>query len=144
MTLPPSRPAPASPTRTRRLPATAPRSTPEATRKKSVPGSARPKPSASRPRPTCATPQPAAGSPSTKSKTSSPEARTPPQCFANAEPAQKADAYDKLGLRLTYDPDAQIDRATANPQTGNIGKWFVSEGGWSLSTWPPCDLRGRS
>ena len=47
--------------------------------------------------------------------------------LSDAEPAKLADAYDKLGLRLTYDPDAQIVRATANPQPENIGKWFVSE-----------------
>jgi DNA invertase Pin-like site-specific DNA recombinase len=45
-----------------------------------------------------------------------------------AEPAQLADAYDKLGLRLTYDPAGPIVHATANPRPGNIGNWFVSEG----------------
>jgi hypothetical protein len=45
-----------------------------------------------------------------------------------ADPAKAADAYDKLGLRLTYNPQARIVHATANPQPGNIGKWFVSEG----------------
>jgi len=41
-----------------------------------------------------------------------------------------ADAYDKLGLRLTYHPYAQpcILHAEAPPETGNKGKWSVSEG----------------
>jgi hypothetical protein len=39
-----------------------------------------------------------------------------------------ADAYRKLGVRVTYDPAGPLIRATANPQAGNIGKWSVSEG----------------
>ena len=46
-----------------------------------------------------------------------------------AEPAQMADAYRKLGVRLTYDPAGPLIRATVSPQAGNIGKWSVSEGG---------------
>ncbi len=46
----------------------------------------------------------------------------------DADPTQAANAYDKLGLRLTYDPDTQIVHATANPQPRNIGDWYVSEG----------------
>ena len=52
----------------------------------------------------------------------------------DAEPAQMADAYRKLGVRLTYDPAGPVIRATASPQAGNIGKWLVSEGGLE----PPC------
>jgi site-specific DNA recombinase len=51
-----------------------------------------------------------------------------------AEPAQIADAYRKLGVRLTYDPAGPLIRATVSPQAGNIGKWSVSEGGLE----PPC------
>jgi site-specific DNA recombinase len=50
------------------------------------------------------------------------------ETLSDADPAQSADAYDKLGLRLTYNPETQIVRAKANPQPGNIGNWFVSEG----------------
>jgi site-specific DNA recombinase len=47
----------------------------------------------------------------------------------DADPAKAADAYDKLGLRLTYNPEARTVHAIANPQPGNIGNWYVSEGG---------------
>ncbi len=47
----------------------------------------------------------------------------------DADPAQMANAYRKLGVRLTYDPAGPLIRATASPQPGNLGKWFVSEGG---------------
>jgi hypothetical protein len=40
-----------------------------------------------------------------------------------------ADAYRKLGVRVTYDPAGPLIRATANPQADDIGKWSVSEGG---------------
>jgi site-specific DNA recombinase len=45
-----------------------------------------------------------------------------------AEPGTTADAYKKLGLRLTYHPDRQVVCAAAKPQPDNIGKWLVSEG----------------
>jgi hypothetical protein len=51
-----------------------------------------------------------------------------------AEPGNIADAYKKLGLRLTYHPDRHVIRAAASPQQGNLGKWSVSEGGLE----PPC------
>jgi len=50
--------------------------------------------------------------------------------LADADPAKASDAYDKLGLRLTYNPEAQIVHAIANPQPGNIANWLVSEGGF--------------
>ena len=46
-----------------------------------------------------------------------------------AEPGNAADAYKKLGLRLTYQPDRHVIRTAASPQQGNLGKWSVSEGG---------------
>jgi hypothetical protein len=48
--------------------------------------------------------------------------------LADADPAKASDDYDKLGLRLTYNPEARIVHAIANPQPGNIGNWYVSEG----------------
>ena len=45
-----------------------------------------------------------------------------------AEPGNAADAYKKLGLRLTYQPDRHVIRTAASPQQGNLGKWSVSEG----------------
>jgi site-specific DNA recombinase len=47
----------------------------------------------------------------------------------DADPAHMADAYDKMGLRLTYHPDAQprILHAEARPETGKKGKWSVFE-----------------
>jgi hypothetical protein len=45
----------------------------------------------------------------------------------DANPACTADAYDKIGLRLTYHPDPQILHAIDQPNMGNIGKWSVSE-----------------
>lgn len=47
----------------------------------------------------------------------------------DAEPAQMADAYRKLGVRLTYDPAGPLIRATADPQSNTLVKRFVSEGG---------------
>jgi site-specific DNA recombinase len=57
-----------------------------------------------------------------------------------AESEAAAEAYQQLGLRLTYYPDKQIVRAAAVPQPDNIGKWLVSEGGLE----PPCPFRGTS
>jgi len=47
--------------------------------------------------------------------------------LARAEPADKAEVYKQLGLRLTYQPRPRIVRAEAylNP----VGQGFVSEGG---------------
>jgi hypothetical protein len=47
----------------------------------------------------------------------------------DADPADIAPAYRKLGLRLTYYPGRNLVRATACPKATNIGKWSVSEGG---------------
>jgi hypothetical protein len=46
----------------------------------------------------------------------------------DADPADLATAYSKLGLRLTYHPGRNLVQATATPGAANIGKWFVSEG----------------
>ena len=54
--------------------------------------------------------------------------------LSQADPADLANAYSKLGLRLTYHPGRNLVRATASPRAANIGKWFVSEGGLE----PPC------
>jgi site-specific DNA recombinase len=58
----------------------------------------------------------------------------------DADCADMASTYRKLGLRLTYEPDRQILRAVVHPQPDNIGKWLVSEGGLE----PPCPFRGTS
>ena len=52
----------------------------------------------------------------------------------DAEPADMAGAYRKLGVRLTYHPGRNLVQATASPRPANIGKWLVSEGGLE----PPC------
>jgi site-specific DNA recombinase len=52
----------------------------------------------------------------------------------DADPADMASTYRKLGLRLTYHPARNLVQAAACPQPGNIGKWSVSEGGLE----PPC------
>jgi hypothetical protein len=54
----------------------------------------------------------------------------------DADPKRMADAYDKLGLRLTYHPYAQpcILHAEGRPETGNKGKWSVSEGDLNTQT----------
>jgi uncharacterized protein YhaN len=49
----------------------------------------------------------------------------------DAEPGDMASVYRKLGLRLTYHPERQLVRATACPNPRDIGKWFVSEGGFA-------------
>jgi hypothetical protein len=49
----------------------------------------------------------------------------------DADPADMASTYRKLGLRLTYHPERQLVSAATCPQPGNIGKWFVSEGGFA-------------
>jgi Recombinase len=61
----------------------------------------------------------------------------------NAEPAQIADAYRKLGVRLTYDPAGPLIRATVSPQAGNIGKWSVSEGDLNTETGEISLVRGN-
>ena len=61
--------------------------------------------------------------------------------LADADPAKASDAYDKLGLRLTYHPEAQIVHAAANPQPGNIGNWYVSEGRVHLKANGCCRVR---
>lgn len=50
----------------------------------------------------------------------------------DAEPADIANAYRKLGQRLTYHPGRNLVHATAYPKPRNIGKWSVSEGGLEL------------
>jgi len=47
----------------------------------------------------------------------------------HGDPDDMANAYRKLGPRLTYHPARNLVQAAATPQAGNIGKWFVSEGG---------------
>jgi site-specific DNA recombinase len=47
----------------------------------------------------------------------------------DADPADMATACQKLGLRLTYQPERQLVSAVACPKPATIGKWFVSEGG---------------
>jgi len=49
--------------------------------------------------------------------------------LTEAGPADMANAYSKLGLRLTYHPGRNFVHATASPRPANKGKWFVSEGG---------------
>jgi site-specific DNA recombinase len=51
-----------------------------------------------------------------------------------AEVGEVAQAYQKLGLRLTYHPWRNLVQATAGPRPANLGKWKVSEGGLE----PPC------
>jgi hypothetical protein len=45
----------------------------------------------------------------------------------DADPADTAAAYRKLGVRVTYHPDRQLVRAAACTKPANIGKWSVSE-----------------
>jgi site-specific DNA recombinase len=52
----------------------------------------------------------------------------------DADPTRTAEAYRKLGVRLTYDPAGPLIRATAEPQSNKLVKWYVSEGGLE----PPC------
>lgn len=47
----------------------------------------------------------------------------------DADPNDLAQAYRKLGLRLTYHPGRNLVRATAGPQPTTVGKWLVSEEG---------------
>jgi hypothetical protein len=56
----------------------------------------------------------------------------------DADPADMASTYRKLGLRLTYHPERQLVRAAACPQPRDIGKWFVSE---SMCTEKPMRAR---
>ena len=58
----------------------------------------------------------------------------------DADPSDMAQAYRKLGLRLTYHPGRQLVSAAACPQPGTIGKWSVSEGG--LEHVFECDFPG--
>jgi len=60
----------------------------------------------------------------------------------DAEPADMAGAYRKLGVRLTYHPGRNLVQATASPRPANIGKWLVSEGGLELP--PDGPHRGTS
>jgi site-specific DNA recombinase len=47
----------------------------------------------------------------------------------DANPNDLAQAYRKLGLRLTYHPERNLVHAAACPPPATVGKWFVSEGG---------------
>jgi hypothetical protein len=47
----------------------------------------------------------------------------------DADPNDMAQAYRKLGLRLTYHPGRNLVHAAACPPPATVGKWFVSEGG---------------
>ncbi len=53
----------------------------------------------------------------------------------DAEPADMAGTYRKLGLRLTYHPERQLVGAAACPRPANIGNWLVSEGGLEHENW---------
>lgn len=44
----------------------------------------------------------------------------------HADPADKAEVYRQLGLRLIYHPDTKTVRAEANP-AHTVGLWYVSE-----------------
>jgi site-specific DNA recombinase len=45
----------------------------------------------------------------------------------DADPADIASAYRRLGLRLTYHPGRKLVQATVSPKPANISKWSVSE-----------------
>ena len=51
----------------------------------------------------------------------------------DGDPGEMADAYRKLGLRLTYHPERHLVSAAACPKAATIGKWSVSEGGLERS-----------
>jgi hypothetical protein len=48
--------------------------------------------------------------------------------LADAEPQDKADVYQDLGLRLTYDPGKQLVRTEAQLDPHKLGIRSVSEG----------------
>ena len=58
--------------------------------------------------------------------------------LARADPADKAEVYKQLGLRLTYQPGPRVVRAEAT--LNSVGQGFVSEGGLE----PPRPLKGTS
>jgi site-specific DNA recombinase len=60
--------------------------------------------------------------------------------LADAEPQDKADVYQNLGLRLTYDPAKQLVRAEAQLDPHKLGIRSVSEGGLE----PPRPIKGTS
>ncbi|MFE9650887.1 hypothetical protein ACFYO0_43750 [Streptomyces sp. NPDC006365] len=49
--------------------------------------------------------------------------------LADADPQDKADVYQNLGLRLTYEPGKQLVRAEAQLDPHKLGIWSVSERG---------------
>ena len=56
-----------------------------------------------------------------------------------ADPGDKADLYQELGLKMTYYPQKQLVEARLMPDP-HMCKWFVSEGGLE----PPCPVKGTS
>jgi site-specific DNA recombinase len=46
-----------------------------------------------------------------------------------ADPADRAEVYQQLGLHLTYHPDSRSSAYGHNPTRTNMGNWLVSEGG---------------
>jgi hypothetical protein len=55
----------------------------------------------------------------------------PADVLAGAEPQDKADVYQNLGLRLTYEPGKQLARAEAQLDPHKVGIRSVSEGGFN-------------
>ena len=64
-----------------------------------------------------------------------PEAGEVAANLCTAEPDNTAEAYQELGLRLTYQPDRYVIRATARPKRDNLVKWLVSEGRVQVMAW---------
>lgn len=44
-----------------------------------------------------------------------------------ADPADRAEVYQQLGLRLTYTPESKKSAYRYNPTRTHMGKWVVSE-----------------
>ena len=56
-----------------------------------------------------------------------------------ADPADKAELYREIGLKMVYFPQKQLVEARLEPDP-HMCKWFVSEGGLE----PPCPVKGTS
>ncbi len=63
-----------------------------------------------------------------------------PDVLADAEPRDKAEVYQNLGLKLIYEPGKQLVRAEAQLDPHKLGIWSVSEGGLE----PPRPIKGTS
>ncbi|MGW4079406.1 hypothetical protein ACWELB_39040 [Streptomyces asiaticus] len=68
-----------------------------------------------------------------------------PDVLADAEPRDKAEVYQQLGLKLIYEPGKQLVRAEATLDPHKLGIWSVSEGGLDRFPMPsiftPCALQ---